>query len=442
MLSTRDQNPLDPAVWPATAHATASGDLEIGGVRSSELALRYGTPLHVLDETGVRERCRAFLRALPDAEVAYAGKAFLCRGTLRWIHEEGLSLDVCSAGELAVARRLGFPAGRILMHGNGKTPEDLKAAFAYGVGRIVVDTAGEITRLAVMAVDRSVRPQAVLLRVIPGVDAGTHASLTTGTEDQQFGFSIGSGAAVDAARRILGQRRLRLVGLHCHLGSQISDADRYARAAERVIGLMARLRESEGIVLDQLDLGGGFAVPYLPGDPGLDPDDLAVRVRAALHAACTRHRFPPPRLIIEPGRAIVARAGVTLYRVVGVKRSATGRVFATVNGGMSDNPRPGLYGARYCVRLVGRAAAGAERPVTVVGRHCEAGDVLVRDALLPADLRPGDLLAVSCTGAYHHSMASNYNLVRRPPVVSVQGGRARLLVRRENEEDLLTRDVG
>ncbi|HEX2314360.1 MAG TPA: diaminopimelate decarboxylase [Thermomonospora sp.] len=442
MLLAHGKNPLDSAVWPTTARPLATGDLEIGGVRLTELAHRYGTPVHVLDETEVRERCRAFRRAFPGAEIAYAAKAFLCRGTLRWIWEEGLSLDACSAGELAVARRLGFPADRVLLHGNGKTPEDLKAAFEYGVGRIVVDTAGEISRLAVMAADRPPAAQSVLLRVIPGIDAGTHASLTTGTEDQQFGFSIRSGAAAEAARRVLAQRRLRLVGVHCHLGSQIDDPARYALAAERVIAFMARLRDTEGVILDQLDLGGGFAVPYVPGDPALSPGTVADAVRAALHTACAHHRFPPPRLVIEPGRAIIARAGVTLYRVIGVKRTATGRVFATVNGGMSDNPRPALYGARYSVRLVGRVTSGAERPVTVVGRHCEAGDLLVRDAPLPADLRPGDLLAVSCTGAYHHSMASNYNLVRRPPVVSVHSGRPHLLIRRETEDDLLTRDVG
>lgn len=442
MALTCAKNPLENEIWPGTARALADGDLEIGGVRLSEAARRYGTPVHILDEAGVRERCRAFRRALPDSEIAYAAKAFLSRGVLRWIHEEGLSLDVCSAGELAVARSLRFPAERILFHGNGKTPEDLKAAFSYGVGRIVVDAPTEISRLAAMAAGISGPRQDILLRVIPGVDGGTHTALTTGVEDQHFGFSITSGAAAEAARRVLSQRRLRLAGLHCHIGSQIADPARYAAAVERVVELMARLSAVEGIVLDRLDLGGGFAVPYRPGDPYLSPETLAAGVSQALRKACAAHRLPVPRLTFEPGRAIIARAGVSLYRIMTVKRAATGRVFVTVNGGMSDNPRPGLYGARYSIQHFGRVTTGTERPVTVVGRHCEAGDVLGRDVPLPEDLRPGDLLAVACTGAYHHAMASNYNLVRRPPVVSVRDGAARLLVRRETEEDLLTRDLG
>ncbi len=433
---------LEASVLPLTARAVPDGDLEIGGVSLAEVARKFGTPVQVVDEADVRERCRVFRDAFWDGEVAYAGKAFLCRGMARWVAEEGLSLDVCSAGELAVARSAGFPAERTLLHGNGKTPEDLKAAFAYGVGRIVADSAQEISRLAVMAADLPGPRQDVMLRVVPGVDGGTHPSLTTGTEEQQFGFSITTGAAADAVRRVLGQRRLRLVGLHCHLGSQISDAGAYLRAVPRLVGLMARVRDEYGVTLPQLDLGGGLAVRYRPDDPWLAPEELAPRLSGALRAACAEYRLPVPRITVEPGRAIAARAGATVYRVLGVKRSAAGRVFVTVNGGMSDNPRPSLYGARYCVRVIGRAPSAADRAATVVGRHCETGDVLARDVPLPADVRPGDLLAVFCTGAYHHSMASNYNLVRRPPVVAVRQGAARALVRRETEEDLLRRDVG
>ncbi|ROO91219.1 diaminopimelate decarboxylase [Actinocorallia herbida] len=433
---------LEAGVWPLRARLAADGELEIGGVRATDLARRFGTPLHVLDEADVRERCRAFRAAFPGGEVAYASKAMSCTGLLRWVREEGLSLDASSAGELAVARRSGFPADRILLHGNGKTGEDLRAAFSYAVGTIVVDSAAEISRLAVQAASGLRGPQAVLLRVVPGIDGGTHAALTTGTEDQQFGFSLASGAAAEAAHRILGQHRLRLAGVHCHIGSQIADLGRYVRALDRVMDFLVRLRATDGVVLDRLDLGGGFAVPYRAGDPGLEPADVGAAVQAALTTLCARHRYPTPRLTIEPGRAIVARAGVTLYRVVGVKRAASGRVFVTVDGGMSDNPRPSLYQARYTVRLAGRTTTANNRPVTIVGRHCEAGDVLVPDASLPADLRLGEVLAVACTGAYHHAMASNYNLVRRSPVVAVRGGRARLLVRRETEDDLLARDVG
>jgi diaminopimelate decarboxylase len=440
--AAHEWNLVDRTVWPATTMATATGDISIGGVRLTEVAERLGTPVHVVDETDVRQRCRSYRRAFGASEVAYAGKAFLCRGMARWIAEEQLSLDACSAGELAVARAAGFPAERILLHGNGKTPEDLKAAFDYGVSRIVVDSAGEISRLAVLATSMARGPQRVLLRVIPGVDAGSHPAVTTGTEGQKFGFSIASGAAADAVRRVLSQRSLRLVGLHCHIGSQVADIGLYERAVERLVDFMTPIRDEHGLVLPQLDLGGGFAVPYRSGDSRLSPATLGERVTAALRSACEVRRLPMPRLTIEPGRAIIAQAGVTVYRVIGVKRAASGQVFVTVNGGMSDNPRPSLYDARYSVRLIGRVPTAAHRSVTVVGRHCEAGDVLVRDAHLPADIRPGDLLAVPTTGAYHHSMASNYNLVGRPPVVSVSRGAIRILIRRETEEDLLRRDVG
>ncbi|GAB3967312.1 diaminopimelate decarboxylase [Actinoallomurus acanthiterrae] len=359
----------------------------------------------------------------------------------RWIAEEGLELDVCSAGELAVARSVRFPAERILMHGNGKTPEDLRAALSYGVSRIVVDCLSEITRLAALT-GRDGPAQQVLIRVTPGVDGHTHRAVATGVEEQKFGFSLASGAAAEAVRRVLAQPALALIGLHCHIGSQITGITAYQQAARRMAGLLAAIRDEHGVVLPHLDLGGGFAVPYLQGEHGLDPCTLAEPLIAALRSACDSHRIPMPRVTLEPGRTISARAGVTLYRVLGVKHTAAGRVFVTVNGGMSDNPRPSLYGARYSIRLVGRHAAPGQRFVTVAGRHCEAGDVLVEDAELPADLRPGDLLASASTGAYHHSMASNYNLVPRPPVVGVRAGESRLLIRRETETDLLIRDVG
>lgn len=441
MVMAKVKEYVDRAVWPLTSRPDHHGDLLVGGVRLGDVALRYGTPVHVVDESDVRRRCQEFRTAFPDAEVVYAGKAFLCKAMARWIDEEGLSMDVCSAGELAVARAVGFPAERMLMHGNGKTPEDLTAALDYGVDRVVVDSVGEITRLAAL-MDTERRRQRLMIRVTPGVDGHTHAAITTGTEDQKFGFSLASGAAADAVRRVLAQRGLVLTGLHCHLGSQITDITAFEEAARRMVGLLARVRDEHGIALPRLDLGGGFAVPYRTGDPTLEPAELAARLLAVVRAECDDHRLPVPKLSIEPGRAIVARAGVTIYRVIGLKHGATGRIFVTVNGGMSDNPRPGLYGARYSVRVVGRQTTSGTRPMTVVGRHCEAGDVLVQDAELPADLRPGDLLAVPCTGAYHHAMASNYNLVCRPPVVALHDGGSRLLIRRETELDLLRRDVG
>jgi len=428
---------LEPGIWPrSTAHGV-DGDLLLGGVPLTQLAARFGTPCYLLDESTVRQHCREYRAALPDVEIAYAGKSMTSRGVLRWIAEEGLSLDVCSAGELAVARSIDFPAARILFHGNVKTPDDLKAAIAYGVDRIVVDSLDEIDQLGALAR----YPQNVLIRVTPGVDGRTHKSIATGVEDQKFGFSLRSGAALEAVGRVLAQPSLRLVGLHCHIGSQVSRVASFEEAARLMVGLMAAVHSRFGLTLSQLDLGGGHAVPYRCGDPSFDLQGYADRILRAVNFECSSHRLPLPRLTIEPGRAIVGSAGVTLYRVVTVKHGAS-RTFVAVDGGMSDNPRPSLYGARYSVRPVGRRFSPTCRPVTVVGRHCEAGDVLAEDVSLPCDIHAGDLLAVPCTGAYHHSLASNYNMVGRPPVVSVRDGVAHLLVRRETEEDLLARDLG
>jgi diaminopimelate decarboxylase len=428
---------LDTAVWPRTARAEPDGEISVGGLRLSSLAATYGTPAYVIDEADVRSRCRAYLAAFGDGEVAYAGKAFLCRAMASWIAQEGLSLDVCSAGELAVARSVSFPPGRIILHGNAKTPEDLAAAFGYGVGRIVIDSASEIVRLAAQAPAR----QRVLIRVTPGVDAHAHRAVATGVEDQKFGFSLRSGAAAEAADRVLAHPELELVGLHCHLGSQLEELAAYEVAARRLIGLMALLRDQHGIVLRELNMGGGHAVPYVSGDAEFDLTAFADRIRRVLRDECARLRLPVPHLVVEPGRAVINRAVVTVYRVLVVKHASPERTFVAVDGGMSDNPRPELYGARYSVRAVRQSAARPE-PVTVVGRHCEAGDVLAADMPLPADIRPGDFIVVPGTGAYNHSMASNYNLVGRPPVVAVRDGAARLLVRRETNSDLLLRDIG
>jgi diaminopimelate decarboxylase len=421
----------EEGLWPNGTRTTGDGDLAVGGVPLAVLAARFGTPCQVLDEAEVRRRARAFRRALPEAEVVFAGKSLPCRSVFRWLAEEGLSLDVCSAGELAVAQSVGFPAERILLHGNVKTAEDLKAALSYRVGRIVLDSVDEIDRLAALVTT----DQEVLVRVTPGVDAGTHHAIATGVEDQKFGFSLASGAAEDAVRRVLATRGLRFAGLHCHIGSQVRRVAAYEETVRRMVGLIAGLRVAVG----QLDVGGGFGVPYLPGEPEFDIPGLAHRLRVALSYECAAHRVPVPRLAIEPGRSIVATAGVTLYRVITVKHGT--RTFVAVDGGMSDNPRPALYGARYTARLVGRHTTAPRHPVTVVGRHCEAGDVLAEGVPLPTDLHAGDLLAVPVTGAYHHALSSNYNMVGRPPIIGVRDGAARVLVRRETDEDLLRRDV-
>jgi diaminopimelate decarboxylase len=326
----------------------------------------------------------------------------------------------------------------MVLRGNAKTPHDLDVALKHRGGRIVIDSTGEIALLAAMVRQR----QKVLLRITPGVDAHTHQALTTATEDQKFGLSLASGAAADAALRVLGQRRLELVGVHCHIGSQISRFGGYEEALRRLVAFLAWLRDECQTTLGELDLGGGHAVPYVTGDEGFALHEFSARIRPVLRQECERHRLPVPRLTIEPGRAVVARAGVTLYLVIAVKRTTGGQRLVAVNGGMSDNLRPSLYGARYTARLVGRAPTTDTMPTTIVGRHCEAGDVLARDVPLPACVRPGDLLAVPCTGAYHHSLASNYNLIGRPPIIAVRDGSARTLVRRETIEDLLARDVG
>ncbi|MGC0208574.1 diaminopimelate decarboxylase [Streptomyces levis] len=431
--------PAGGSVWPASSTEPARGDLAVGGVPLAEIADRFGTPVYVLDEADVRARCRTYGETFPDAEVLYAAKAFLCRAMAHWTAEEGLGLDVCSAGELELAVTTGFPPERIVLHGNAKSPRDLDTALRLGVGRIVIDSPGEIARLAA-----AVGPdghQKVMVRVVPGVSAGGHEKIRTGTDDQKFGLPIADGYAAHAIARILGQPQLQLTGLHCHVGSQITSVRPYLVAVRRMVGLMSRLHEQHGLVLPEIDLGGGHGIAYCPGDQVLDLTALARGVRTELAEACGRAGLPVPRLLIEPGRAIVGPAGVALYRVLSVKH--TGRdVFVAVDGGMSDNPRPALYGVRYAPRFIGRRSTAGPVRMTVVGRHCEAGDILATGAELPGDVRPGDLLAVPVAGAYHLSMASGYNLVGRPPVVAVRDGLARLLVRRESLEDVRSRDVG
>ncbi|MFE4248859.1 diaminopimelate decarboxylase [Streptomyces sp. NPDC056910] len=433
------QSPDDLSVWPATTVRGPHGDPTVSGVELPDVAEQFGTPVYVLDETDVRERCRAYRSAFPGADVLYAAKAFLCRAMVHWVHEEGLGLDVCSAGELELAVIAGLPPERIVFHGNARSPEDLRAALRHGVGRIVVDSTSETARLAAH-VPQGIR-QRVMARVVPGVAAGGHAAIRTGTDDQKFGLSIADGSAMHAVTRLVEQPRLELTGLHCHIGSQIDTVKPYVVAVRHLVGLMARIRDRHGITLPELDIGGGHAVAHRPGEHPLDVPELARRVRRELADACAQSDLPVPRLAVEPGRAVVARAGVALYRVLAVKRTGA-RVFVAVDGGTSDNPRPALYGVRYAPRLVGRRSTAATRPVTVVGRHCEAGEVLASDVPLPDDVRPGDLLAVPVAGAYHLSTASGGNSVGRPPVVAVADGRARLLVRRESAQDLRSRGTG
>ncbi|WP_449345968.1 diaminopimelate decarboxylase [Streptomyces xanthochromogenes] len=431
--------PDDLSVWPASTSRLGHGGLAVGAVPLTEIAERFGTPAYVLDEGEVRERCRTYRSAFPETEVLYAAKAFLCRAMAHWVRDEGLGLDVCSAGELELAVTAGFPADRIVLHGNAKSPHDIEAALRLGVGRIVIDSPSEIARLAA-----AVGPgghQKVMVRVVPGISAGGHDKIRTGTDDQKFGLSLTDGHAQHAIARILGQPQLELTGLHCHLGSQITTVKPYLSAVRRMVGLMARIRDTHGVVLPELDMGGGHGVAYRPGEDALDITTLARRMRTELVESCAAASLAVPRLLVEPGRAVAGPAGVALYRVLAVKRTGD-NLFVAVDGGMSDNPRPALYGVRYAPRLIGRASTAPPSTATVVGRHCEAGDVLASGVDLPGDIHPGDLLAVPVAGAYQLSMASGYNMVGRPPVVAVADGHARLLVRRESLDDFRSRDIG
>lgn len=429
---------FDPAIWPVTAHPDEEGRLCVGGVPLADIADEFGTPTYVIDENDFRHRARRYRRALRGVEVVYAGKSLLSTAVARWARDEGLGIDVCSAGELAVALAGGFDPARIVLHGNAKSPEELREAVRVGVGRIVLDSCMEIAYLAGLARRR----QPVLIRVTPDIDIHGHRAVTTGVSDQKFGFTLAGDHAAEAVQRVLAHPILDLVGLHCHIGSQVTDPALYGEAIRRMIPAMADIRARHGVILTELNIGGGHAVPYVPGDRELNLEQLADVIENALDDACAAEHFPRPQVVVEPGRAISGRAGVTLYRVCSIKTQNNGRTFVAVDGGMSDNPRVSLYGARYEVALANRHPLGLKQRVTVAGRHCESGDEIARDVELPADLHPGDLLAVACTGAYHHSMASNYNMVGRPALVAVKDGRARELVRRETVADLLARDRG
>jgi diaminopimelate decarboxylase len=431
---------LEPAVWPVTAARSVDGVLTIGGVDVRDLATEFGTPSYVLDEEDFRSRCRAWRDAFSDADVYYAGKAFLCTAVARWVAEEGLSLDVCTGGELAVALAGGFPAERLLFHGNNKSVVELTRAVEVGVGRVVIDSFEELVRLAAVAERAGVR-QRVYIRVTPGVEAHTHEYVATGQEDQKFGFSLASGAAAEAVRRVLGLPSLELIGLHCHIGSHIFDTRGFSLAAHRMVGLLAEVRDEHGVELPELDLGGGQGIAYTAADDPMPVKEVADGLRAIVERECAAAGLSVPRLAVEPGRAIAGPTTVTLYEVGTVKDLPGLRTYVSIDGGMSDNIRTALYDARYTAVLASRRSSADPHNVTLCGKHCESGDIVVHDVPLPGDLAPGDLVAVPASGAYHRSMASNYNHVPRPPVIAVRDGQARVIVRRETEDDLLRLDL-
>ncbi|MGN6129545.1 MAG: diaminopimelate decarboxylase, partial [Nocardioidaceae bacterium] len=409
------------------------------------LVAEHGSPAYVLDEADFRARARAFRDAFSGYDVYYAAKAFVCTTVARWVAEEGLSLDVASAGELSVALRAGFDPARIGYHGNNKTAPELRRAVEAGVGRIIVDSFTEIDRL--VAVTEELGSSAgVMVRVTAGVEAHTHEYIATAHEDQKFGFSIASGDAFEAVRRVQEAPGLRLLGLHSHIGSQIFDTAGFEVAARRVLALHARVSAELGVQMPEMDLGGGFGIAYTTQDDPADPAQLATELTKIVEQECRGFEVPVPALSIEPGRAIVGPAMCTVYEVGTVKPvqldAGAVRTYVSVDGGMSDNIRTALYDADYSCTLASRRSGATPVLGRVVGKHCEAGDIVVKDEFVPGDIAAGDLLAVPGTGAYCRSMASNYNHALRPPVVAVADGVATVIVRRETEDDLLRTDVG
>lgn len=490
--------------WSTGVAWGSDGAVTVAGVDVRELAVEHGTPAYVLDEADLRARARGYRRAFETAfaeigagvDVYYAGKAFLSVAVARWVHEEGLRVDTATGGELAVALRAGIPGADIGLHGNNKSDAEIARALDAGVGRIIVDSLMEIERVADAVATRGGEPAPVMVRVTTGVHAGGHEYISTAHEDQKFGLSIAapSSPATAAASAhpvlpthepadvlpptpaasadsvvpthesadvtagdsdspamrgllaVLARPELRLLGIHSHIGSQILDPSGFEVAARAVLTLRAQLAERTGVLVDEVDLGGGYGIAYLPGEVALDPDRIAKDVAASVQATAADLGTPLPRFSIEPGRAIVGPAGLTLYTVGTVKPvridDGSVRTYVSIDGGMSDNIRPALYGAQYHAEVVGRPASVDTVLARVVGKHCESGDIVVHEVQLPADVRAGDLLAVAATGAYGRSMASNYNHVPRPPVVAVEDGGSRVLVRRETEDDLLALDLG
>lgn len=444
-----DASALASEVWPASSARDDDGVLTLSGIPATTLREQFGTPLYILDEDEVRARARevreAFAAAAArhgtQARVYYAGKAFLSTDVVRWVTAEGLAVDVATGGELAVALAAGADPARIGLHGNNKSVAELERAVAVGVGSVIVDSPVEIERLAAVA-ERHGVVQSVLVRVNSGVHAETHDFLATAHEDQKFGFALES--APEAVARIRALSSLRFVGLHCHIGSQIFGTAGFAESAARLVEVHAELLAGGDVPL--LNLGGGFGIAYTTADDPTPIAQLADGIVDAVAAQCAQHGIPVPTLAFEPGRSIVGRAGVTLYEVGTVKPVRVAddleRVYVSVDGGMSDNPRPALYGADYSARIASRASEAAPALVRIVGRHCESGDIVVDAEYLPGDVAPGDLVAVPATGAYCFSLASNYNYVPRPPVIALAGGRARVIVRGETIDDLLARDAG
>jgi diaminopimelate decarboxylase len=446
-----DINSIDAKVWPANVKRDSNGELVVAGVTVDELANQFGTPLYVYDQDDFMERAQGIKNALQEAaarigtsaKVYYASKAFLCTEIVTWVDQLGLSIDVASGGELAAALAGGIDPARIGLHGNNKSLTEIGRAVAAGVGAIVVDSEIEIERIASVAGAQD-KVQAVRLRINTGVHANTHDFLATAREDQKFGIPIADAPALVA--KIRADRHLKFLGLHQHVGSQIFSAEGFVESTRRLIGLHAQLLA--GGEIPELNIGGGFGINYKPADNAPAVSKVAFAITDAIASECQKLGIKVPALAFEPGRALVGNSGITLYNVGTIKdvkitdgaEPAT-RKYVSVDGGMSDNARPALYDAEYHTVLASRTSKAVPALSRVVGKHCESGDIVVLHDYLPADVTPNDLLAVAATGAYCYSLSSNYNWLTRPPVVAVQNGQARLMVRGETEADLFARDV-
>jgi len=426
-----------------TMKVNDKGHLEIGGCDTVELAKEYGTPLWVMDEEYIRDMCRqfreAFIEKYGNGDVAYAGKAFLTLAMAAIIKEEGLSLDVVSGGELYTALKAGFSPERIYFHGNNKSREELEMAVKAGVGRIIVDNYHELDMLEEVLAQKK-DAVSVMLRVTPGVEAHTHEYIKTGQEDSKFGFPLSGGVAFNAARKAVNMKNVALRGLHCHIGSQIFETEPFAMAAGIMMDFINKIKRELGHGIEELNLGGGFGIYYSEDDSPVPIEKYADTIFEAVRAKSEEYGLPVPKIIVEPGRSIVGPAGTTLYTVGAIKDIPGIRKYVSVDGGMSDNIRPALYQAKYEAFVANKADRKATQVVSIAGKCCESGDMLIWDISLP-DIEPGDILAVSCTGAYGYSMASNYNKLGKPAVVLVRDGESELIVRRESYEDLIKNEV-
>jgi diaminopimelate decarboxylase len=436
-------------MWSTSVDRSAN-ELSISGITASSLAKEFGTPAFILDEADFLARANAWNHELKAnfgdqaGNVYYAAKAFICTEVARWINAIGIGIDVCTGGELAVALAGGINPAKIEVHGNNKSVSEIERAVEVGVGTIVMDSLHEIERVAAAATKLG-KVQRVYLRLTPGIQAHTHESISTAHEDVKFGFSIASGAAWAAIEAVRNQPSLELRGFHSHVGSQIFGVESFELAAERLIALLAKYRDAFGTELPELDLGGGYAIAYLPGEVSVAPADVIPALAKTVKAACAAANLALPKISIEPGRAIVGPTMFTLYEVGTTKDVTleTGEIrkYISIDGGMSDNARPALYDAEYFALLANRKSVSVSANSRLVGKHCETGDIVISEIELPADIAPNDLIAVPATGAYGRSMASNYNHVPKPPVIAVKDGKARVIVRRETEADLLNLDI-